>query len=283
VLTATADVRKATSMLDPTCSVRRVDDGRPLMLLHPPGDDRVRAYVVHASVCANPECDCTDMKLVIRGAVSVAAHEVAEVDPADLAILSMEDLALEWAPESPGKLAPAVREWIHTKAREPETQAWFRERWRRARGQTGDPDYPAGRLPADLEFMVPFCTVFPWDFDLGFAREGRAFLVEDLYCLRPSCPCNEVLLVLRDQSSDTRQLDELRLSANELRDGLPPDVREHRALWEALFDERGDELVERCDRILELRRPTPVRSSKIGRNERCPCGSGKKYKRCCGA
>jgi hypothetical protein len=27
----------------------------------------------------------------------------------------------------------------------------------------------------------------------------------------------------------------------------------------------------------------PVRSVKIGRNEPCPCGSGKKYKRCCGA
>jgi uncharacterized protein len=27
----------------------------------------------------------------------------------------------------------------------------------------------------------------------------------------------------------------------------------------------------------------PIRSSKIGRNEPCPCGSGKKYKKCCGA
>ena len=26
----------------------------------------------------------------------------------------------------------------------------------------------------------------------------------------------------------------------------------------------------------------PVRSEKIGRNEHCPCGSGKKYKKCCG-
>ena len=26
----------------------------------------------------------------------------------------------------------------------------------------------------------------------------------------------------------------------------------------------------------------PVKSDKIGRNELCPCGSGKKYKRCCG-
>ncbi len=27
----------------------------------------------------------------------------------------------------------------------------------------------------------------------------------------------------------------------------------------------------------------PVRSTKIGRNQPCPCGSGKKYKKCCGA
>ncbi len=27
----------------------------------------------------------------------------------------------------------------------------------------------------------------------------------------------------------------------------------------------------------------PAVSSKIGRNEPCPCGSGKKYKKCCGA
>ncbi|MBI9086513.1 MAG: SEC-C domain-containing protein [Desulfobacterales bacterium] len=25
----------------------------------------------------------------------------------------------------------------------------------------------------------------------------------------------------------------------------------------------------------------PVRSRKIGRNDPCPCGSGKKYKKCC--
>ncbi len=27
---------------------------------------------------------------------------------------------------------------------------------------------------------------------------------------------------------------------------------------------------------------TPKRTNKIGRNELCPCGSGKKYKNCCG-
>jgi uncharacterized protein len=31
-------------------------------------------------------------------------------------------------------------------------------------------------------------------------------------------------------------------------------------------------------------RPKPsVRIRKVGRNEPCPCGSGRKYKRCCGS
>ncbi|MCU0656380.1 MAG: SEC-C domain-containing protein [Polyangiaceae bacterium] len=31
--------------------------------------------------------------------------------------------------------------------------------------------------------------------------------------------------------------------------------------------------------------PAPVQSAhlKVGRNDACPCGSGKKYKKCCGA
>lgn len=29
-------------------------------------------------------------------------------------------------------------------------------------------------------------------------------------------------------------------------------------------------------------KPSPVKSAKVGRNDPCPCGSGKKYKKCCG-
>jgi AbrB family looped-hinge helix DNA binding protein len=32
-----------------------------------------------------------------------------------------------------------------------------------------------------------------------------------------------------------------------------------------------------------LERRTPARSTKVGRNAPCPCGSGRKYKHCCGA
>lgn len=33
---------------------------------------------------------------------------------------------------------------------------------------------------------------------------------------------------------------------------------------------------------IEMQKPQPIRVEKIGRNDPCPCGSGKKYKKCCG-
>jgi uncharacterized protein len=42
-------------------------------------------------------------------------------------------------------------------------------------------------------------------------------------------------------------------------------------------------LIDRYWRIGAAAPPQPVRSSKVGRNAPCPCGSGRKYKKCCGA
>jgi len=35
-------------------------------------------------------------------------------------------------------------------------------------------------------------------------------------------------------------------------------------------------------RPVALNPPIPAKSLKVGRNQPCPCGSGKKYKKCCG-
>ncbi len=93
---------------------------------------------------------------------------------------------------------------------------------------------------------------------------------------------------------------------------LPPDEREYAAYaWALGAANRGYKTIEEIldDRKLkarilddfddeasderlmlamaafatnERRRPRPVASTaKLGRNDPCPCGSGKKYKRCC--
>jgi len=69
--------------------------------------------------------------------------------------------------------------------------------------------------------------------------------------------------------------------------------------WWAAFDDEEDQpatpLSEPAPQFLEepapppatsrsyaFPPPIPVRSTKVGRNNPCPCGSGKKYKKCCG-
>ena len=37
-----------------------------------------------------------------------------------------------------------------------------------------------------------------------------------------------------------------------------------------------------ANRIVKEHKEGPITAQKVGRNEPCPCGSGKKYKKCCG-
>jgi uncharacterized protein len=66
--------------------------------------------------------------------------------------------------------------------------------------------------------------------------------------------------------------------------GLP---EEERARFAATARERLPDFVQDAYDALAAARPRaePLRrdAPKIGRNDPCPCGSGKKYKRCCGA
>lgn len=48
--------------------------------------------------------------------------------------------------------------------------------------------------------------------------------------------------------------------------------------WDALLDEETRKQLYRKQKMSG----TIVKGKKIGRNEPCPCGSGKKYKQCCG-
>ena len=47
--------------------------------------------------------------------------------------------------------------------------------------------------------------------------------------------------------------------------------------WSNIFDDNKRKEIKKA-----FNRSKMVTSNKIGRNEPCPCGSGKKYKKCCG-
>jgi hypothetical protein len=77
-----------------------------------------------------------------------------------------------------------------------------------------------------------------------------------------------------DPFGDLRELRELAHAYEDIAGALTPELEEHVTelcdVIRALNEERAD-----------VDRPRIV--VKIGRNEPCPCGSGKKYKKCCAA
>jgi uncharacterized protein len=62
--------------------------------------------------------------------------------------------------------------------------------------------------------------------------------------------------------------------AETFREVFPEALREYALVGRSIFE---------VHRAADADAREPVRSTKVGRNKPCPCGSGKKYKRCCGA
>ncbi|MBW1866925.1 MAG: SEC-C domain-containing protein [Deltaproteobacteria bacterium] len=53
--------------------------------------------------------------------------------------------------------------------------------------------------------------------------------------------------------------------------------------WKCIIGLEPDEPEDIADLEILLNSPKPkLAEKKVGRNEPCPCGSGKKYKKCCG-
>ncbi|MFN9755959.1 MAG: SEC-C metal-binding domain-containing protein [Planctomycetota bacterium] len=74
--------------------------------------------------------------------------------------------------------------------------------------------------------------------------------------------------------------------------GLLPDAAALRALWQRALAEQPELVAQLEARRQKMKTLTPPRGSQPaparrravpGRNDPCPCGSGKKWKKCCGA
>lgn len=163
-----------------------------------------------------------------------------------------------------------------------------------------DAQFPA----EEIEYsgaMVGFHEILPYAENKILEIEDASYLLDEQYCVRPSCNCSDVtvsLLDLSEEHDDTNltncpvifldyenanwriertagedaQL--IKRVANTLNSGEYPSVfsRHHarlRSLYQSYKKRHGGI-------------SAPVLSTrKIGRNDPCPCGSGKKYKKCC--
>jgi len=169
-----------------------------------------------------------------------------------------------------------------------------------------------GNINAWCEGDAPRGTVFSF----RFSHEGSEFLAADLYCPRPSCKCNEVHLMIVERKGNAKKpvIKERAMAVVSLKGaisiqetfrGTEREAEELAAKWREsepdvleLFNRRYREIKKIGKRSLAGRRiahdtrKTRIEKEvheerctgpvKAGRNDPCPCGSGKKYKKCCG-
>jgi hypothetical protein len=165
---------------------------------------------------------------------------------------------------------------------------------------------------ADDGHLIPFVEVFPLGLSLNFPFENAAWAADEQYCVQPGCGCTQTVLSflqLRDaagrETTSLRNVPALRYDYRsqatcELAPGpirTPPtgkllgalktaypslDLRLelHHRIMQSLYARHSLAQAKLKEERLEVQ--LPVGAHKIGRNDRCPCGSGKKFKKCCG-
>lgn len=168
------------------------------------------------------------------------------------------------------------------------------ERWLRAKGMTSSPT--SDWAPRGTGELVGWDEAHPDDRQDLYLDGEMVVSADDLYCLKPTCTCNEVRVVFVPTTRGAPLVGSVRVrlpaGAVIATESKPAKAAALDRLWNAFrARHRVAELLERRQQqMIELARlraeehpaTTPAPSDqRVGRNELCPCGSGKKYKRCC--
>lgn len=266
------------------------------------GPLRSKEWGIACSVCSSPVCDCEDLTLTFfpREAEDLAACpdsrivlDLAARTVADKTEIGEEEFAAMFVAEMRG------------------------EDWRRLyriflekKQMVGDEsDLTVQEYPFDYEqveyegLMIHYNAVFPFHNRLGFAVDDQPYLASDQYCLNPHCNCGETSLAFAriPTDADTEKVipveDELIVGIDfktgkwQMIEVLPELEGSADEIVEAFLKKFGRKmLAERRQTLRAMYRynrnrewaVTERSAPKIGRNSPCPCGSGKKYKKCCG-
>lgn len=118
--------------------------------------------------------------------------------------------------------------------------------------------------------------------------DGVTYEAMDFYCPTPSCPCGEVIIHFAASDGIASPADVIvHLSGKVDMDPGKGDALLGR-LWDAYRRRHTNHVARLSQRYQTMKNvgerivvKQPAVSHKVGRNEPCLCGSGKKYKKCC--
>ena len=267
------------------------------------GEHRGEAYTAELAVCSNPVCRCGVMWFDVR----------ADEDPRRNYRFPLDIIERCIPGKEARELAVHDRNFARAFVRELDD-----EQWRVLDGrfhslkirliESCDLDKLEVSFPEeDIEtegFMVGYHEIIPFARPIVLEDGALQYLAFDQYCLRPSCGCTtSALTIVAMGNSAPAKPQEMAAVMYDYRSGTwetRAEAARSRSAAHAplatLFVSNpalASTLRERHRTLKRLyaryrRRHAPSApggggtESRVGRNEPCPCGSGRKYKHCCG-
>ena len=288
-------------------SVFFIDDQTEGLMAAIPNIDNARTYQCEIGTCDNPVCTCmvlylsfTPLDPADRKAPGFPYRVDLDIDRKELAYkdesgvpkdhLAFAKLLLSNMDEADFKLLSRV----HFAYKHEQTEA-----------------APLDAIDAVFDFdmvenqgaMYAYSEVLPYGEMLRTEMNGRDCMVFDQYCLKSKCSCKTATLSFVQEGGktdpDSKELFAVEADYQKKRwavvesIGIQADIPAARLAMEATFPDLYKRLRSRHTRLRKIYancmkkhfKQQPIKQEatlqKVGRNDPCPCGSGKKYKKCC--
>lgn len=146
--------------------------------------------------------------------------------------------------------------------------------------------------------MYAYKDVLPYGDFLQVRLKGKECFIFDQYCLKTKCSCTDATMtfVSVDEDAGTTEDELFTVRVNYRKkqwstvedQAIPADVETARSVMESQIPDLYKKLLKRHIQLKGIYAHCKKRHFKqqvqlptVGRNDPCPCGSGKKYKKCC--
>ncbi len=257
-----------------------------------------RQFGVLTDTCHNPLCDCHDIHLYffpdlrvendncafaacVDAVAGIAKQKKSDIhSPAAAQLLEQQLMPHDWA---------ALQQiWRGLKATQIESLTL---------SEAAKIDFVFA--DDDLSSMVAFEKVFSGCLWFEVQHQGQSLVTIDLYCTNPTCKCTDSVWTFFSRNDPKHPVFSIEYDyqKSQVKGDRTTDISldAAAALIEQVREKHPDldqKLAHRNQLLRTMRNksllshpkhPSRKRMASVSRNAPCPCGSGKKYKHCCGA
>lgn len=158
--------------------------------------------------------------------------------------------------------------------------------------------------------MIGYYEIFPYAEEIWLELDDIKYLLDDQYCLSSTCSCTHAVLTFiamkneqaLDKNNSLAIMFDYKTNSYKVENRGPKNIASTGVLVKEIFRKHLGKIFKERHKNLRLlykkfrkNKQKSIKQSrnkqlfstktnvqnKIGRNQPCPCGSGKKYKKCC--